>query len=73
MYQKAWSIKPPLHPWFLYELEQSTSCCSENELNFEVALKWAPSRDPVVEKAQHDPHWPWFLIGVTAPLVSQLT
>jgi hypothetical protein len=28
----------------------------------------APSRAPVAEKAQHEPHWPWFLTGVTAPL-----
>merc|ERR1719446_881437 len=29
--------------------------------------------DPVVEKAQHEPHCPWFLTGVTAPLVTQST
>ena len=22
-----------------------------------------------MEKAQHEPHWPWFFTGVTAPLV----
>jgi len=27
----------------------------------------------VVEKDQHDPHLPWSLMGVTAPLVTQLT
>jgi len=27
----------------------------------------------VVEKAQHEPHCPWFLTGVTAPLVYQST
>ena len=26
---------------------------------------------PVVEKAQQEPHWPWFLIGVTASVVRQ--
>merc|ERR1719414_2118505 len=35
-------------------------------------LKWAPSMVPVVLKAQHDPHEPWFLTGVTAPLAIQL-
>jgi len=35
--------------------------------------KLAPSNEPVVEKAQHDPHCPWFLTGVTAPAVTQLT
>jgi len=36
-------------------------------------MKLIPSNDPVVEKAQHEPHWPWFLIGVTAPAVTQST
>jgi len=36
-------------------------------------MKLHPSSDPVVEKAQHEPHCPWFLIGVTAPAVAQLT
>ena len=27
-----------------------------------VCLRWNQ-----VEKAQHEPHWPWFLIGVTVP------
>jgi len=29
--------------------------------------------EPVVEKDQHEPQCPWFLTGVTAPLVTQLT
>jgi len=33
----------------------------------------SPSNEPVAEKAQHEPHCPWFLIGVTAPAVTQLT
>ena len=33
----------------------------------------APSTEPVVEKDQHEPHWPWFLTGVTAFLVRQST
>ena len=28
---------------------------------------------PVVEKAQHEPHCPWFFTGVTAPLATQST
>ena len=27
----------------------------------------------MVEKGQHEPHWPWFFTGVTAPLVRQST
>jgi hypothetical protein len=67
------SINPPLQPLFPYDPEQSTSCCSEYELNFWVAINLAPYNDPVVENAQHDPHWPWFLIGVTAPFEVQST
>ena len=48
-----------------YFLEQSTKFCSESETNFPVALKCCPSKDPVVENAQHEPHCPWFLTGVT--------
>merc|ERR1711862_779458 len=32
---------------------------------------WAPSTEPVVEKAQQEPHWPWFLTPETAPSVLQ--
>jgi len=33
-----------------------------------------PSSEPVVENAQHDPHCPWFLTGVTTlPEVVQST
>jgi len=35
--------------------------------------KLHPSSDPVVENAQHEPHCPWFLTGVTAPAVTQST
>jgi hypothetical protein len=62
-----------LQPWLPYLVEQSTNCCSENERRFLFLRKLAPSSDPVVEKAQHDPHCPWFLMGVTAPLVDQST
>ena len=34
-----------------------------------VFRKTAPSVEPVVEKAQHEPHWPWSFTGVTAPFV----
>lgn len=39
-------------------LSQSTSCCSLRLRSFPLARKWAPSIDPVVLKAQHDPHLP---------------
>ena len=46
--------------------EQSIRFCSERETSFPVALKCCPSRDPVVLKAQHEPHWPcWVEIRVT--------
>jgi len=49
---------------FLYNtwLSQSTSCCSLRLRSFPVARKLAPSIDPVVLKAQHDPHLPCFQI-----------
>jgi hypothetical protein len=34
-------------------------------------MKFNPSKTPVVENDQHDPHCPWFLTGVTAPLALQ--
>merc|ERR1712227_291679 len=71
MYWKARSIRPPLQALFCFE--QSTSCCSEKDLRVPVERNIDPSTDPVVEKAQHDPHCPWFLTGVTAPLVLQST
>jgi len=33
----------------------------------------ADSVAPVVENAQHEPHWPWFFTGVTAPAAFQST
>merc|ERR1712227_452595 len=71
MYWKARSMRPPLQALFCFE--QSTSCCSEKDLRVPVERNIDPSTDPVVEKAQHDPHCPWFLTGVTAPLVLQST
>ncbi len=73
MYLKEFDINPPLHPWFPYELEQSTSCCSEKLWRSPHPSLLNPSKAPVVEKAQHDPHCPWFLTGVTAPAAFQST
>ena len=73
MYSKAWVMRPPLHPWFPSAVLQSTRFCSERDTRLPVARKCCPSTDPVVEKDQHEPHCPWFLMGVTAPLVRQST
>jgi hypothetical protein len=57
-----------------YDDEQSTNYDSENDGKGEAPLTPArPSSPPVVENAQHEPHYPWFLIGVTTPLVLQST
>ena len=53
--------------------EQSISCCSLNDRSDPVPIANAPSADPTVEKAQHEPQVPWFLTGVTAFLVRQST
>merc|ERR1719460_1163440 len=69
-------MSPPPQPWSVppcAALSQETRSCSENETSFLVAIWYAPSNEPVVEKAQQEPHWPWFLIGVTAPLADQST
>jgi hypothetical protein len=55
---KAESIRPPLQPWLPAEPEQSTSSCSDSDGSVPVAMNVAPSSAPVVENAQHEPHWP---------------
>merc|ERR1719158_2559477 len=62
-------MRPPLQPEFC--LEQSTNCCSLRDSKLPVAISHCPSKPPVEEKAQQDPHWPWSFTGVTAPLVDQ--
>ena len=52
---------------------QSTSSCGESTGSCPVAMKTADSIDSVAEKAQQEPHPPWFLVGVTAPFVRQST
>jgi hypothetical protein len=73
VYSKAQNGQPPSHPWFPYFWEQSTNCYSENDNKLLLLMKFKPSNEPVVENDQHDPHCPWFLIGVTAPLALQST
>ena len=66
---KALSMAPPLQPEST--LSHETSSCSESDSSTPSWRKMAPSIAPVAEKAQHEPHCAWFLIGVTAPLVVQ--
>jgi len=58
VYSKAQNGQPPSHPWFPYFYEQSTNCCSEKDNKFPFLMKLIPSKVPVVEKAQHEPHCP---------------
>ena len=44
--------------------------CSEKEDSLPVDMAYDPSMEPVVEKAQHEPHCAWFFTGVTAPLAT---
>lgn len=62
-----------MQPWLPSAPEQSTSCCSDSSGSALVLMKLMPSTEPVVEKAQHEPHWPWSLMGVTAPAADQST
>ena len=52
-------------------LSHCTRFSSEYEASWPVWMAIEPSTEPVVEKDQQLPHWPWFLIGVTAPLATQ--
>mmetsp|Transcript_18947 Transcript_18947/g.47247 ORF Transcript_18947/g.47247 Transcript_18947/m.47247 type:complete len:214 (-) Transcript_18947:414-1055(-) len=68
----ALSIRPPLQP-MLPLCEHDTSSSSDTASSLPVLMAWMPSTDPVVEKAQQDPHWPWFFTAVTAPALTQST
>ena len=68
---KALDYHPPLHP--AHVITQSTNCCSARERSVPVLIKCSPSMAAVAEKAQHDPHCPWFLTALTAPLDLQST
>jgi len=72
-YLKAFCINPPLHPWFPYDPEQSTNCYSDKLVNPFPPMANNDSTAPTAEKAQHDPHDPWFLTEETTPLVLQST
>ena len=53
-----------LHTSLQYSHGYSDHCpahrfCSDRETSFPYFLKCCPSRDPVAEKDQQDPHWPW--------------
>jgi len=54
-------------------LEQSTSYYSAKEARVPVLIYQAPSKAATEEKAQQEPHDPWFLTELTAPLVLQST
>ncbi|PON85244.1 hypothetical protein TorRG33x02_189120 [Trema orientale] len=54
MYSKAYSISPPLHPWFC-SLSQSTNSCSDNETSILVLILFIPSTAATVENAQQLP------------------
>jgi len=69
---KALSMRPPRQPWFPL-WEHWTSSSSLRDTRLPLATKLAPSTEPVVEKAQHEPHRPWFFTGVTAPFATQST
>ena len=67
MYSYAASVKPPLHPWAGDGVHEVV-CCGASSMR-----TWSPddstscdSTASVAEKAQQLPHWPWFLMAVTA-------
>ena len=65
---------PPLHPWLKNGFPaQSTSCCSERVYKMPLAILLPDSMAPTAEKAQSDPHFPWYLTDVTALFFRQST
>ena len=58
-------MNPPPQP--PSSLSQSTSSCSERLSSFPFLMNCWPSMLPLTEKAQQEPHMPWFLTSVTAP------
>lgn len=70
MYFNAASLDPPLQPWFPYEPEQSTNCCSDKSTVF-FCNKAHDSHEATAANAQQDPQEPWFLTLETPPFVVQ--
>jgi len=64
-------MRPPRHPLLPPFLEQSTSYYSAKDSRVEVLIYQAASKAATAEKAQQEPHDPWFLTALTAPLVLQ--
>jgi len=58
VYSKAQNGQPPSQPSFPYCCEQSTNCYSENDNKLLLVMKFNPSKVPVVENDQHEPHCP---------------
>jgi hypothetical protein len=55
MNSKASSIRPPLQPWSSPLVSQSTSSCSERDINFPVESWVIPSVAATAENAQQQP------------------
>jgi len=66
----ASSINPPSQPWSC-ALSQSTNCCSDNDNKLPDFNAHLDSNEPIVENAQHEPHWPWFFTALTTFLSLQ--
>jgi hypothetical protein len=64
-------VVPPPQP--IMSVTHDAICCGENSLSALPLRYHSLSICDVAEKAQHDPHWPWFLIGVMAPCSRQST
>lgn len=46
---------------------QSSNYCSDKSISCPYFIKFADSNIAEVENAQHEPHYPYSLIGVTMP------
>merc|ERR1719154_698735 len=60
----------PNNNWLTAAL-RTTVVRSDKDTKLPDFLACWPSNEPVVEKAQQEPHCPWFFTAVTMPLVRQ--
>ena len=64
-------VSPPMQPRLVRSHE--TICCGASVYVTASSRIASDSICSVALKAQHDPHCPWFITGVTAPFVRQST
>ena len=68
MTSKAEVVSPPAQPKTpFFAPPQDVACCALKTVGGPPFKKKAVSTCCTALKAQHEPHWPWFFTGVSAP------